>query len=884
MQRNKRKQRNELRQAHLVVEPLESRELLDAATTANFVSKIYPDLLNRPADTAGLNVFGAALQAGQLTRPAVVTAIEASPEYRTGLVQGLYSQLLHRSADAAGLTAFTNFLGFGGTPEQVAALLAGSAEYFQSRGGSSNDGFLNALYADVLHRTVDAGGRTSFDQLLGMGVSRIYVANVILTSQEYRQDLVQSYYQRFLHRAADTAGLTGFVSVLQSGGTDNTVIASILSSEEYAPGANDPPNSDPAMLTTDPLPGFPGGEVGTLLERAAAATASHDAIIAIVDRAGNILGVRVESGVSPTLMANPATATFAIDGAVAEARTAAFFANDSGIGTPLTTRTIRDLSQSTMTQREVMSDPDILDPNSVIRGPGFVAPIGIGGHFPPGVAFTPSADLYDIESTNRDSIISPGPDGVFGTPDDIALPNRFNVPNNLIPPGQQMNPPISYGLASGIFPDGQSRGIGTLPGGIPIYKTQFGQNLLVGGIGIFFPGATGFATEENSSLGATFNPTKPDRSLEAEYIALAAVGGAPGLALPIGTLDGVPRLPEIILPATPDSVLTLVGITLSIVGPGGPQLGPNALAAYGATLGTGSRFDGLNYPVTMGGMPIAPTLPTPMNPMAESPNTMAGVTVPEGWLVTPHAGSGLTADDVVRIVTQGILQANTTRAAIRLPADTPASFVFAVSDRAGNLLGVYRMRDATVFSIAVAVAKSRNVAYYSDPTQLQPIDQVPGLPPGAAASNRTFRFLALPNFPVGINGAPPGPFSILNDPGTNPNTGLQVGPPLPPSAYTSVQGHNAFFPDSNFRDPNNVANQDGIVFFPGSVPLYKTVNGIQVLVGGLGVSGDGVTQDDVVTFAASQGYLPAPTVPTADFFFVNGVRLPYQKFDRNPDG
>ena len=30
--------------------------------------------------------------------------------------------------------------------------------------------------------------------------------------------------------------------------------------------------------------------------------------------------------------------------------------------------------------------------------------------------------------------------------------------------------------------------------------------------------------------------------------------------------------------------------------------------------------------------------------------------------------------------------------------------------------------------------------------------------------------------------------------------------------------------------PNNVANQDGIVFFPGSVPLYKTVNGIQVMV------------------------------------------------------
>jgi uncharacterized protein GlcG (DUF336 family) len=576
-------------------------------------------------------------------------------------------------------------------------------------------------------------------------------------------------------------------------------------------------------------------------------------------------------------MANPATATFAIDGAVAEARTAAFFANDAGNGTPLTSRTIRDLSQSTMTQREVMSDPDILDPNSVIRGPGFVAPIGIGGHFPPGVAFTPSADLYDIESTNRDSIISPGPDGVFGTPDDIALPNRFNVPSAFIPPGQQMNPPLSYGLASGLFPDGQSRGIGTLPGGIPIYKTQFGQNFLVGGIGVFFPGATGFATEENSSLGATFNPNLRDRSLEAEFMAVAAVGGAPGLGLPVGAIAGVPALPEITFPATPESVITLVGITLDIVGPGGPKLGPAALVSFGLTLGQGNPNDGLNYPVTPGFTPTSPAA----NPAV---NAIPGVTVPEGWLVTPHAGTGLTADDVVRIITQGVLQAETTRAAIRLPANTTTAMVFAVSDLNGNVLGLFRMPDATVFSIAVAVAKSRNVAYYSNPTQLQPIDQVPGLPPGAAASNRTFRFLALPNFPVGINGAPPGPFSILNDPGTNPNTGLQVGPPLPPSAYTSVQGHNAFFPDSNFHDPNNVANQDGIVFFPGSVPLYKSVNGIQILVGGFGVSGDGVTQDDVVTFAGSQGYLPSPTVPTADFFFVNGVRLPYQKFDRNPDG
>ena len=61
-------------------------------------------------------------------------------------------------------------------------------------------------------------------------------------------------------------------------------------------------------------------------------------------------------------------------------------------------------------------------------------------------------------------------------------------------------------------------------------------------------------------------------------------------------------------------------------------------------------------------------------------------------------------------------------------------------------------------------------------------------------------------------------------------------------------GYDAFNPGTNFRelnDPNAVVgNQNGVVFFPGSTPLYK--NG--VLVGGLGVSGDGVDQDDVGDF------------------------------------
>jgi len=50
------------------------------------------------------------------------------------------------------------------------------------------------------------------------------------------------------------------------------------------------------------------------------------------------------------------------------------------------------------------------------------------------------------------------------------------------------------------------------------------------------------------------------------------------------------------------------------------------------------------------------------------------------------------------------------------------------------------------------------------------------------------------------------------------------------------------------------------------------------------VSGDGVDQDDVTTVAGQQGYEVPATVPRADQVFVNGVRLPYQKFNRNPEG
>jgi uncharacterized protein GlcG (DUF336 family) len=224
---------------------------------------------------------------------------------------------------------------------------------------------------------------------------------------------------------------------------------------------------------------------------------------------------------------------------------------------------------------------------------------------------------------------------------------------------------------------------------------------------------------------------------------------------------------------------------------------------------------------------------------------------PEGDLVAPRGGplGGLTANEVQQIVNAAVTEANLTRAVIRLPLGSRARMVIAVADLDGTIIALHRMPDSTVFSIDVAVAKARNVIFFSGPNRTA--NDLPGVPVGTAVTNRTIGFGAQPIYPPGIDGSKPGPFFELYQFDT---------------LNSCTQGSQA---------PN--ANQNGIVFFPGSLPLYK--NG--VLVGGLGVSGDGVDQDDFVTSAGAAGF-DAPSNIQADQIIDQDVRLPYLKFPQNP--
>jgi hypothetical protein len=199
-----------------------------------FVSQVYLDLLDRPADGGGLGFWTGLLNQG-MDRNQLVLDVEASGEYLTNQVQALYTQFLHRAADPGGLNGFVSFLSNGGSVEAAEAIILGSSEYFQNRGGGTNDGFLSALYQDALGRPADPTGRGVFNQFLaGGGGGTSQVAAVVLGSTEYRQNLVEGYYSRYLHRPADAGGLNGFVAALNQGARDQDVIAAILSSLEYA--------------------------------------------------------------------------------------------------------------------------------------------------------------------------------------------------------------------------------------------------------------------------------------------------------------------------------------------------------------------------------------------------------------------------------------------------------------------------------------------------------------------------------------------------------------------------------------------------------------------------------------------------------------------------
>ena len=381
--------------------------------------------------------------------------------------------------------------------------------------------------------------------------------------------------------------------------------------------------------------------------------------------------------------------------------------------------------------------------------------------------------------------------------------------------------------------------------------------------GIHFPPGIDFAPNaalygiENTNRGCPLNVTYlPGQSLPP---ARSADGTSTGLGIITGKADEFDSDPNAVNPG--GIPLFKNGSVVGGVGVAGATPTITEFAAFSAVAGAGFApspaspgvviIDGVALPFVN-----QTTRPAGTNAGLFNGNFVTGPIgspgpTPSGDLIAVSAGTvgTLTQAEVRGIIDAAVATANQTRAVIRLPDGQRAKFAIAVADLDGRILGLNRMPDATVFSLDVAVGKARNLAYLSS-QQANPVD-LPGVPLGTAVTNRTISFGAQPLFPAGINGSSPGPFFDL---------------------YHFDRAH----PCSNGHQPAN-ANQNGIVFFPGSVPLYKG----GILVGALGISGDGVEQDDFVSALAAKGFEPPDSI-RADQVIIRGVRLPYLKFPRNP--
>lgn len=567
---------------------------------------------------------------------------------------------------------------------------------------------------------------------------------------------------------------------------------------------------------------------------------NYPAIIAVVDRVGNVLAVFRMNGAATRMIISPRTATGEISprevdaqgleveatmGAISKAVTAAYL---SSSGNAFSTRTASMIVQE---------------------------------HFPP-APNTPgleSGPLFGVQ---------------FSQLPCSDLSARFAAGN--------------AGSAAFIGPKRAPLGLAADPGGLPLYK----NGVVVGGIGIMADGDYAYDPDVTDVDG------DPE-----EFMALAGIQGfAPPAEI---RADRIP----------------VDGSTLRFADARVEGLHPlqTSFSAINNTAGTlipvRGYYDGT---AVLAGTPYG-TEASGIRRATPSEFSLADAYVLsngsganrypiKGGTDSAAVGTALTAAEVRAVLEEAFTIMTRARAQIRRPLDSRAQVSISVVDTYGEVLGLVRGPDAPIFGIDVSLQKARTAAFFSNPVAAEQLlantdAEIPAfvqrtrdflgdqtaLTGKIAFADRSGGNLSRPFFPDGEVGRPHGPLSRPITDFSPLATGLQIA-----LVKANLLQHAVFVEGSlNARDvvqrctavPDTPTGKkrlaNGIQIFPGSVPIYR--NG--KLVGAIGISGDGIDQDDMIAFlgthngGAKVGTIGnAPKEIRADTIVVpvgQGVRLRY---------
>jgi len=267
----------------------------------------------------------------------------------------------------------------------------------------------------------------------------------------------------------------------------------------------------------------------------------------------------------------------------------------------------------------------------------------------------------------------------------------------------------------------------------------------------------------------------------------------------------------------------------------------------------------------------------------------------------------LTAAEARALLEEAYRVMSRARGQIRRPLDSRAQVTISVVDTFGAVLGLVRAPDAPVFGTDVSLQKARTVAFFSNPVAAQQLqDDVdaeipdflqrardffgdPAVFTGKTAFGaRSIGNLSRPHFPDGEASRPPGPFGRPIEDFSPFATGLQVA-----LVKSNLLQHALYVEGLPFSDtaqqctlvPPAPTGQrrlaNGMQIFSGGVPIYRG----GTLVGAIGVSGDGIDQDDMISFLGAHNggvrvgsignAAPAMRADTLVFDVGAGVRLRY---------